>query len=367
MSSVPAHSYLPIVGDIDDRAKFIPHDARTWVKIKHHPVTHRLSRVLISIVVAVVTLIIVNVAMSPRDIPCATFDDCRKIKRLNTVLLGTRSLLNLLIVVLLVFAIMAQCGIDPVTLFATAGVLGIILGFGAQSMIKSAFAGVMIMISGRFTMGDFVSFEMQSAPAIKGLVINFSLQSTTVQDFSGARFFVNNGDIAVVTNYSHNDQRAQVEVLISHFVNIDVVMEHLQQLTFELASDEKLLDKVVRPPVVKGITATGPDSYTVAIAAIVSPAMEMYVERYMRQKILSLLQSLNVHASILYNVYHSVEGSQTNPIPGSQLEAPKVEQRLTPDTIRTPSHAPRNTMHLDTEASDEYHHTHTMGNMDLRP
>jgi small conductance mechanosensitive channel len=353
------------VGDIDDKATFIPHDARTWVKIKHHPVTHRLSRVLISILIAVVTLVIVNVSMAPRDIPCATFDDCRKIKRLNTVLLGTRSLLNLLIVVLLVFAIMAQCGINPVTLFATAGVLGIILGFGAQSMIKSAFAGVMIMISGRFTMGDFVSFEMSSAPSIKGVVINFSLQTTTVQDFSGARFFVSNGDITVVTNYSHNDQRAQVEVLISHLANIDVVMQHLQLLTFELASDPKLLDKVIRPPVVKGITATNAHSYTVAIAAIVSPATEMFVERYMRQKILTLLQSLNVHASIKYNVIHPADAP--TPIPGTDVASPKDHRTTTPDTVRTPTHALHSHPYLDTEASDQYHHSHTMGNMDLRP
>ena len=357
MASQQTHSYLPIVGEADDRAKFLPHDARKWDKFRHHPVTHRLSRVLISILIAVVTLVIVNVAMSPRDIPCATFEDCRKIKRLNTTLLGTRSLLNILIVVLLLFAIMAQCGIDPVALFATAGILGIILGFGAQSMIKSAFAGVLIMISGRFTIGDFVSFELQSAPSVKGLVIDFSLQSATLQDFSGAKYFISNGDIAVVTNYSQNDQRSEVSVLISNFVDIEVIMKHLQQLTFDLATDEMLLDKVVRPPVVKGVTATGPDSYTIAIAAIVTPSMEMFVERYMRQKILALLQSLNVHASIPYNIYHNVQ--EDVPIPGSKLEYPGNDNSSNGGSQTA-------TFHRTVQPPAGYGQP-VIGNMDLRP
>ena len=79
--------------------------------------------------------------------------------------------------------------------------------------------------------------------------------------------------------------------------DVNVVLTQLQNLTIEMASEAVLLDKVIRPPVVKGVTETGPDSYTIAIAAIVIPCEVLFVERFMRQRILAFLHSLNVMAA----------------------------------------------------------------------
>ena len=327
-----SHSYLPIVGEHDDISKILPHDASNWQKLRHHGTTRRLCHVIISIFVAGVCLLIVNVTMTHKNIKCTSMEDCKQARRLNTTMMGTRSLLNTAIVVVLLFAILSQLGVDPMALFATAGVLGVIVGFGAQSLIKSLFAGMQIMVSGKFSIGDYINLELTSNAPVKGIVVNFSLQTTTVKDLAGALYFVANGDIMAVTNYSQNHQRAQVEVSISHMADVNVVLTQLQNLTIEMASEAVLLDKVIRPPVVKGVTETGPDSYTIAIAAIVIPCEVLFVERFMRQRILAFLHSLNVMAATKHTyTVHTAEQSNTFDI----LAPPAREKFLTPDTVRS--------------------------------
>ena len=322
------YSYLPIVGEIDDKTANLPLGASKWMQFRHHGTTRRLSHVLGSILVAVVFLIIINAAMKQQNIKCTTFEDCIKVKRLNTAIIGGRSLLNIAVVVVLLFTILSQLGINPFTLFATAGVLGIVIGFGAQSLIKSAFAGIQIMSSGRFSIGDLVEFELTGNSTAKGIVIGFSLPSTTLQHLSGARYFIANGDILMITNFSQNEQRAQIEVSISHATNVNAVLEHLQKLTIEMAKADVLLDKVIQPPVVKGVTATGPHSYTVTISAIVIPTAELYVERYMRQHVLALLHSINVKAS---SSFKYVSASAENEV----LQPPVYTKHTTPPTYES--------------------------------
>ena len=327
-----SHSYLPIVGEHDDKSRFLPHDASRWQKIRHHGTTRRLCHVIISIFIAAACLAIVNTTMMHRNIKCVSLEDCRRARQLNTTVVGIRSLLNTLIAVVLIFAILSQLGVDPMALLATAGVLGVIVGFGAQSLIKSLIAGMQIMVSGKFSVGDYINLELTSNAPVKGIVVDFSLQTTTIRDLAGAKYFVSNGDVLAVTNYSQNHQRAQVEVSISHMSDVNAVLSHLQDLTVKMASEEALLDKVIRPPVVKGVTATGAESFTIAIAAIAIPSQVLFVERFMRQRILAFLHTLNVMAATQHTfTVHAPEKSDSFAIP----EQPPRERFLSPETIRS--------------------------------
>jgi small conductance mechanosensitive channel len=319
--------YMPVIGTIDDRMVDMPPGASKWKRFRHHPATQRLSNVVVSLAVTAIVLAIVNLTMVPRKVKCASAEDCRNVRRFNTMIAGTRSLVNVLVIVALLFVVLTQLGVDTKSLLATAGVVGLVVGFGAQAFVKSFIAGFMVVVSGRYSIGDYVVFDLASRGSTRGMVIDFTLQSTTLQDFSGARHFISNGDVLVVTNYSQNDQRAQVEFTISHATDITTILKHLQALTISMAMSEELMDKAVRPPILKGVIATGPDSYTVAVAAIVVPSTQFFVERYMRQRILALLQSLNVQAATTVT---RIASANAEP-----LVKPVVTVMTRPDTVRT--------------------------------
>ena len=341
---------MPVVHAVhDDAGKSVGPDASHWKRLHSHGTTRRLGYVLASIIVAATFLVVINLTMKPRKIKCASIDDCRKVKRLNTVIVGVRSLLNTVISIVLVFSILSQLGVDAMGLFATAGVLGIVLGFGAQSMIKSLFAGTQIMVGGKFAVGDLVKLELTTNIHIKGVVSDFSLQATTIRDLAGAKYFVANGDIISVTNYSQNYQRAQVEVSVSHMADVNTVLQHMRALAAEMAVERVLLDKVIRPPVVKGVTSTGPDSYTVAIAATVVPEEVLFVERFMRQRVLAHLRANNIAAA----THHTYTVHTTQTPESYRVTAHKAGPRmLSPETVRSITPSKAETVDEDDDTSD---------------
>lgn len=311
---IATESVLPTLGTEDDASKSLPPDASGWQKFRHNPVVKRTGRVLLALAIGAIVLLVINLTMVPRDVKCSSPEDCRKIRRLNTILLAVRSILNLIIGFVLFFIVLGAMGVNTKALLATAGIIGIVVGLGAQPAIKSFIAGLQLVIGDRFSIGDYIMLDLSGSENVKGIVVDFGAQTTTLQDFSGAKYYVPNGNINVVINYSQNDQRAQVELQISYRGDIDNVLAEIQELNTVLATAEPLRGKVNRPPVLKGVTANGPYSYTVAVAAIAEPMAQIFVERYLRYQLLRLMQRMGVEASAITYVKSPLTGALTREV-----------------------------------------------------
>ena len=296
-STAISRSVFPIVGPDDDLTTPLEPNATAWQKFTHSPVTQRSGRVLLTLVIGAVVLAVINLTMVPRKMTCVTPDDCRQIRRINTVVVGVRSLLTLVISFILVFVVLHEAGVDTKALLATAGIVGIVVGLAAQPTIKSFIAGVTYVCTDQFSIGDFVSLDLDGAATAKGVVQDFSTQTTTLQNLAGGNLYIPNANIKVVINYSQNEQRAQVDVHVSHKGDIDVVLHEIQALNAVMATAQALKGKMTRPPVLKGVTKNGKYSYTVAVSAIAEPMAQLFVERYMRYQLLRLMQRIGVHAS----------------------------------------------------------------------
>lgn len=301
----PGPPVFPVLGGpIDDLTTPLPPGASGWDRFVHNGATKRAGKVLVAIAVAALLMVIIWYATVPRSVQCATGADCRSIARLNTVLACVRSGLNLVIVVGFIFAVLAALGVNTGAMLATAGLLGIIIGLGAQPTIKSFIAGLTFVINDRLAIGDFVQLLLAEGTggvgtgAAKGIVVSFSTQSVTLRDLTGALMFVSNNNIAVIVNYSKNDQRAQVDLEVSYDGEVSRVIKALQACADVMATAPELRSRMVRPPVVKGVTANGPSTYTVSVAAIAEPMAQVFVERYMRFELVRALQAMGgvVHA-----------------------------------------------------------------------
>ena len=215
-------------------------------------------------------------------------------RRVNTILTAVRSILNLVVAFVLVFVILSAAGVNLKILLATAGIVGVIVGLAAQSSIRAFIAGMTFVISDRFSIGDFVTFELAGPRSVRGLVTGFSTQATTLQDFAGGKYFVPNNNIEVVVNYSQNEQRAQVDLHIAYDNDIDTVLARIQELIDAMATSETIRDNMTQPPVIKGVTANDAHSYTISVAAIAAPMAQIVVERYMRYRLIRLLEQLGI-------------------------------------------------------------------------
>jgi small conductance mechanosensitive channel len=229
---------------------------------------------------------------------------------------------NLLIVIILLFIVLGECGVNLTALFATAGLLGIIIGLGAQAAIKSFIAGIGFVVQDQFSIGDFVALDITPGPLrVFGVVTAFRTQNTTVQSFDGASHYISNGMISVVTNFSKHAQRAQVDVHIpsSCTIPVDTMLKHFEQETREMAIAPQLRHKMVLPPVVKGITSNTSGTYTITVAAIAHPRAQYAVEWYIRHQLVRLLQRLQVTGTAVHIEHADQDASREQAPPDDDL------------------------------------------------
>lgn len=269
------------------------------------------AAILVTVAVTVAVLVPLNLCMQPKPITCVTPDDCRDVARYNTVVSGSRSAITLGVVVIVFFVILGLAGVDAKGLLLSAGVVGLVFGLGAQSLIRSFIAGLVLLSSNRFNLGDLVRLNVLGVPSPtlldaapgsvtgmpEGIVRAFSLTTTTLEDTRGAKMYVSNGNIALVTNYSQNPQRSTVDIHVSRATDPTVLRTGLEQFVEGMALDAALRGKVLRPPAVKGVTAIGEHSYIVTITALSTPGDTLAIERHIRERVLHYLASVGVTGS----------------------------------------------------------------------
>lgn len=144
--------------------------------------------------------------------------------------------------------ILEELGINPVALIAGMGLIGIAIGFGAQSLVKDIISGFFILFEGVFSVGDFVILHLAGAPDAVGLVEELALRSSRIQLINGAIVTVPNGIIINVTRYPLG--------YVPHFINLvlpgELGRKSLKIWLDDLAVDLERLSKIIveRPRVV---------------------------------------------------------------------------------------------------------------------
>lgn len=266
--------------------------------------------VMVALAAIAAALVTINLFMVPKASgKCVTPEDCRTLARHDTVLVGSRSALNVAVVVVGLFVVLGVAGVDTKALLISAGILGAVLGLGAQGVIRSFISGLVILGSNRLSLGDLVQLQVfgvmggggggsggggaddaasggAAVSRFTGVVKHFSLLTTTIQDATGAKTSVSNGVIMSITNYSQNPQRVTVAVSVPRTTDPVDLRAPLETFIEHLALDDELKGKVLRPPSLRGITSSDAHSYTVTVSALSTPDGAPTVERHIRERLL---------------------------------------------------------------------------------
>jgi small-conductance mechanosensitive channel len=199
----------------------------------------------------------------------------------------TGALSTALIVVIWALAILmalGELGPNIAPLLASAGVAGVALGFGAQSLVKDTLSGFFILLENQFGVGD--NLEVQT-PSIKvaGRVESLTLRVTSLRAFDGALHFVPNGNIVVASNRSKGWARAIIDVRTAYDEDVEHLRSVLEELFTELAGDRTLSEWIHEAPSVLGVERMGHDALVMRVIADSRPSKVMAVERLLRERI----------------------------------------------------------------------------------
>ncbi len=202
-------------------------------------------------------------------------------RRQRALTLGSllRSVSAFAIALIAILTIMAEVGLPLAPLLASAGVGGVALGFGAQSLVKDFLSGVCMIIEDQYGVGDVID----TGEAI-GTVEEVTLRVTRLRDFEGVVWFIRNGEIIRIGNKSQGWAAAYIDVPVSYEEQPERVIPILQQVIDEVCADEALASKLTEEPTVAGVESVSGGVMTVRIIAKCRPGEQFEMARVVRRR-----------------------------------------------------------------------------------
>jgi small-conductance mechanosensitive channel len=212
---------------------------------------------------------------------------------------------------------LSELGLNVAPILASAGVLGLAVGFGAQNLVKDYLAGVMMMVEDQYGVGDAVDL----GEAV-GTVENVGLRVTRVRDVNGTVWYVRNGEILRVGNQSQNWARTVLDINVAYTEDLVHVRDVLEDVAHGLWEDEDYKNIVIEEPEVWGIESLSPDWVVVRVTLKTAPMEQWGVAREMRARIKSRFD----HEGIAMQVPKRLFWHHENGHPASSAPEPPDEE-----------------------------------------
>ena len=207
-------------------------------------------------------------------------------KRMDTLdSLGGRTLQSF-IVVIAGLMILGQLGLDIGPAIAGLGVVGIAVGFGAQSLVKDYLNGALILIENQFGKGDVIR-----AAGVAGSVEDFTLRRTTLRDLDGVVHTIPNGEIRVASNLTRVWSRINQDVTVAYGTDIDRAIEVVDNVGREMAGDPAWKRRVLEAPRVERVEALSEYGVTLKILGTVRAADQWSAGGDFRKRLLAAFKT----------------------------------------------------------------------------
>jgi moderate conductance mechanosensitive channel len=226
----------------------------------------------------------------------------------------TNALSTAFVIVIWVISIMlilGQVGVNLAPLLASAGVAGVALGFGAQSLVKDTLSGFFILLENQFGVGDVIEAQT-TAGAVNGKVEMLTLRVTSLRAFDGTLHFIPNGNIQVVSNRSKGWGRAIVDVRLAYGEDVERVRKILDDM-FDEIEEQGLFDGwLTTRPSVLGMERLSDFALVIRVTADTRPSKRWDAERRLREMIARRL----AREGIRVPVPSGVQAAPQDPGPG---------------------------------------------------
>lgn len=255
-------------------------DFATW--FDDHGVTI-IAILVVAIAVTVVTRVFVRRFRRKLEGHDVSLTQELNLQRAATLTHALSATVVVLIWTMAVLVIVGNLNVPLGPLLASAGVAGVALGFGAQSLVRDTLSGFFILLENQFGVGDVVELQTTVGP-VTGKVEGLTLRVTSLRAFDGTIHVVPNGNIQIVSNKSRGWARAIVDVRVGFTEDVDKMRGILEELFDELKKEEQLKEWLYEGPSVLGVERAD-YGLVVRVVADTRPSRRFDVERQLRERI----------------------------------------------------------------------------------
>ena len=211
----------------------------------------------------------------------ASANATRRVQRAKTMGDLLKSIITGVLVAVFGTMILAQVGVNIAPIIASAGIVGVALGFGAQSLVKDFLSGIFLILEDQYGVGDLVDTGMGTVGTIEAV----GLRVTRLRDGTGVVWYVRNGEILKVGNHSQGWSTGIVDVSVAYNEDIPKVQRIVGETATAMAEEESWSEKIIEPPTVAGVESVTATSVTIRVIVKCSPNEHFGVQRELRERI----------------------------------------------------------------------------------
>jgi small-conductance mechanosensitive channel len=206
--------------------------------------------------------------------------------RLHTLLPIFRNVLAITVVVVAALIVLSELGVQIGPLIAGAGIFGVAIGFGSQTLVKDVISGVFYMLDDAFRVGEYIQ-----AKSYKGTVEGFSLRSVRLRHHRGPVFTVPFGELGAVENMSRDWVIDKFRVSVGYDTDLEKARKIAKKIGAELLEDPELGPMFIQPLKMKGVEEFGDYGIVLSFAMTTVPGMQTYIRRKAYAKIREAFQA----------------------------------------------------------------------------
>ncbi|MEE3808606.1 mechanosensitive ion channel family protein [Lysinibacillus fusiformis] len=207
-------------------------------------------------------------------------------RRQRTIARLLQSVISYVVYFSAIIGILSSLEIKVAGLLAGAGIVGLAIGFGAQSLVKDVITGFFIIFEDQFGVGDYIKIN-----AAEGTVVEIGLRTTKINGATGEQFIIPNGAIGEVVNYSVNNSKIFIDLQMATEADFEkaeaIISKYLETLP-------KMHKELIATPVFLGVQNVKGTEVTIRIAAETLPQQQYGVARSIRRDVTKLFEENNI-------------------------------------------------------------------------
>ncbi|MEX1179126.1 MAG: mechanosensitive ion channel family protein [Nitriliruptor sp.] len=205
----------------------------------------------------------------------------RRSQRLHAITGVMRGVVGVTVWSIAILVIIVEVlGIALQPILAGAGLLSVVIGFGAQQMIRDVLAGIAMLVEDQYGVGDWIQIEERV-----GQVERVGLRSTAFRDMDGIVWHVLNGDVQRVGNLSQRWSRSTIDVPVALDADVPTAKAIIYKIAVELTEDPVWKDDIIGPPEIWGVQAYGPEGLAIRVVMPTRPMANWDINRQMRERL----------------------------------------------------------------------------------
>lgn len=213
----------------------------------------------------------------------------RSAQRARTIGSVLRSISSVVIGTVAAVMVLAEFNVNLAPILASAGIVGLAVGFGAQNLVRDFLSGMFMLLEDQYGVGDIIDVGVAT-----GEVEAVGLRITTLRDGNGTVWYVRNGEILRVGNKSQGYAIAVVDLPVSPGADIPAVTQLLARVAAERVTEADIAEDVLEPPTVLGVERVAAEALTLRVTARVYPGKQFGVQRALNAAITSALDAAGV-------------------------------------------------------------------------